>query len=338
VCQIRVGIVGGGVMAHTHLTSLVALPDARVCALAAPVVSPPVSDLCGRNDIPVGPDIDWLLGQFGLDALIIATPTDTHVELVRRAAHAGLHVFCEKPLARVASDAEKAIRECDDAGVKLNVGHVVRYFPAYAEIVRLVHAGLLGPPAMAKCRRVSGPPAATRDWYGDETRSGGVLMDMGVQDFDWLVWCLGPVDRVSALSSPSGSGQVAMVSLAHASGAISAVELSWMEPKGFSTYVEVSGPEGLIRYDSTQSAGLTITMFPAGDGTGPVTQAPLIDSGTNAYRRELAEAISWFGGGPPPRTTATDAATAVAIAEAAAISAKRREPVRLAELSTDGAI
>ena len=323
-------------MAHTHLGSLLALPAACVCALAAPVVTSRVSDLCNAEEIPVGPDIDWLLSQFQLDALVIATPTDTHVQLVRRAAQAGLNVFCEKPLARVASEAAEAIRQCDDAGVKLAVGHVVRYFPAYAEIARLVHAGSLGAPAMAKCRRVSGPPAATRDWYGDETRSGGVLLDMGVHDFDWLRWCLGPVDRVTALSSPPGSGQVAMVSMAHAAGAISVVELSWTEPKGFSTYVEVSGPDGLLQYDSVQSATLTVTMFPSQDGTTAVTQAPLVDGGANAYQRELAEAISWFGGGPRPRTTATDAAAAVAIAEAAAISAKRREPVWLAELSTDG--
>ena len=209
------------------------------------------------------------------------------------------------------------------------VGHVVRYFPAYAKIRELVKRGEIGSPAMAKCRRMSGPPAAARPWYAEELRSGGVVTDMGVHDFDWLLWCLGPVERVSALVSERGAGQVAMVVLAHQEGGISCVELSWMDPTGFWTAVEVSGPRGLLSHDSRRSATFRFDRAPSDEVASPVVEVPVGEVPGDPYRDELADALAWFGGGPAPRGSPADALSAVALAQAARLSATSRETVVL---------
>jgi UDP-N-acetylglucosamine 3-dehydrogenase len=329
--KLSVGVLGGGAMALTHVQSLLSIPEADLCGLAAPVVDPSVAALCEGAGITVGGDVESLLRRPGLEAVIIATPTDTHTGLIERAAAAGLHVFCEKPLARTARESRSAADACADADIKLSVGHVVRYFPAYAGIRDAVQAGQIGPPGMGKCRRVSGPPSAARTWYGDPARSGGLITDMGVHDFDWLRWCLGPVERVSALDR----GSVAMVTLAHESGAISAVELSWMDPKGFATAVEVSGPGGLLRHDSREARNFAVNLWPRPAEQGPVVQVPADRPGYDPYRHELSDAIAWFLGGPEPRSNAMDAVAAVGLAEAARMSAQRREPVAMADFDLE---
>lgn len=328
---LNVGVLGGGGMARTHVQSLLSIPEAGLRGLAAPAVDPAVAALCEAAGIAVGHHAGSLLRQPGLHAVVIATPTDTHARLVEQAAAAGLHVFCEKPLARTAREARSVVDVCAGAGIKLSVGHVVRYFPAYAEIRGAVHAGQVGRPGMAKCRRVSGPPSAAREWYGDPARSGGLITDMGVHDFDWLRWCLGPVERVSALDRES----VAMVTLAHKSGAISSVELSWMDPKGFASSVEVSGPDGLLRYDSREAGSFALNLWPQPAAQGPVVQVPAGRPGYDPYRHELSDAIAWFRGGPQPRSDAADAVAAVGLAEAARLSARRREPIAMAEFAAE---
>ena len=335
--KINVGVLGGGVMAHRHILSLLTLPVVELRGVSAVEIRPEVSGLCDTAGVAVSNEASWLFEQADLDAVVIATPTDSHSELVCEAAAAGLHVFCEKPLALTAPEAQAAVDACAAAQVKLAVGHVVRYFPAYAEIRAAVVDGQIGAPGMAKCRRVSGPPGAASAWYNDRARSGGVITDMGVHDFDWLRWCLGPVRRVSALSTEVGAGQVAMVTLAHESGAISTIELSWMDPKGFATAVEVSGPKGLLRHSSRGSASFYLDRWPLTERSSPVVDVPVEETLDNPYRHEIADAISWFRGGRAPRSDGADAVAAVALAQAAAASAARRQPVLMAGSFPEGA-
>ena len=330
--RLRVGLVGAGVMGLTHAMSLLASPMGELVGVAAPEVDPRLANLCAGAGVPVGDDVAGLMRGGGLDAVVVATPTDTHAGLVNEAAAAGLHVFCEKPLALSVEEATSAMEACDQAGVRLAVGHVVRYFPAYARIRELVKAGEVGAPGMAKCRRMSSAPGLAREWYADRQRSGGLVLDMGVHDFDWLLWCLGPVERISALVVQRGASQVAMAILAHKQGAISSVELSWMDPTGFWTAVEVSGPGGLLRHDSRSSATYRLDRFPEGDGQeSPSVEVPVGETRNDPYREEMEEALSWFAGGPPPRGTAPDAVAAVALAEAAHLAAATRETVVVAE-------
>lgn len=298
--KLSVGMLGA-VEWHTHARSLVTMPGVEFCGLSAPEVGSELNQICQSVGVPVRDDPEWLLRESGAQVVVIATPTDTHAELIHQAAEAGVDVFCEKPLALTSAEARSAADACAKRDVRLAVGHVVRYFPAYAEIQRRVRGGEIGAPGMAKCRRVSRPPRQGT-WYRDTARSGGLLLDMGVHDFDWLAWCVGPVERVCALSSQFESTPVTMATLAHSDGALSVVELSWADPKGFATSVEVSGPGGVLRHDSRSSPDFDMQRWPdAGvalpgrDTLRPDQQGPVLGRAGGCTRL-----VPWWIGAAKP--------------------------------------
>jgi predicted dehydrogenase len=129
---LRVGVIGGGMVAQAeHLPHLNELQDRfRIAALAEP--SQTVREaMCARFGIPAAHD-DWrsLVGTGGLDAVLIASPAGTHVEIVLAALEAGLHVFCEKPLAITVADIDRITAARDRAGKVVQVGYMKRHDPA----------------------------------------------------------------------------------------------------------------------------------------------------------------------------------------------------------------
>ena len=131
-----------------------------------------------------------------VDAVLIATPTPTHLELVQRASARGKNIFCEKPFCRTSAECKKAIAAAKKAKVKLFVGHVLRYFPEYESLKAQVNAGKIGKPGWVKLYRGGMFPVGARKWFGDFAQSGGVTMDASIHDLDWLRYMFGDASRV----------------------------------------------------------------------------------------------------------------------------------------------
>src|SRR5204863_4959008 len=143
-----------------------------------------------------------------------------------------------------------------DAAAKANVplmpGQVVRFFAEYATGNRLVKEGKVGKPAAARTRRGGLAPMGSHGWFQDYQRSGGVLLDLAVHDFDWLRWTLGEVKHLYSRSvgvATDGGPDYALTVLTFESGAVAHVESTWMDPSGFRTAFEVCGSEGMIQFD-----------------------------------------------------------------------------------------
>ncbi|MHB8244728.1 MAG: Gfo/Idh/MocA family protein [Acidimicrobiales bacterium] len=334
--QVKVGILGGGTMAAVHAASLCTSEWGQLVGVAAKEVSPEVTALARRLDAPIM-GVDELLASSRLDAVIVATPTDTHTDLACRALRTGLDVFCEKPIVRTPEEGRVIAEAAEAAGAKVAVGHVVRYFPEYSEARDLVQSGALGRPAMARLARVNGSPAALRPWYGLADRSGGVLVDMGVHDIDWCLWALGPVVRICAKRTGEAAREVASVTMRHRSGAISYIDLSW-RAAGFSTSLEVAGTEALFQADGSSSAGVVVDLDDGGARETDVSYLSSLTTGhpplDDPYRLELEAALEWFGGGKPPLAVLEDGLAAARVVAAAEESARSGRPVTLdAEVS-----
>ena len=144
---------------------------------------------------PAYSDWDTLLSQARPDIVDVCTPTPFHREYVERAAAAGKAIFVEKPLTRTLADCDAMVAAVERAGVPAMSGHVLRYFPEYAEAKRLVDAGGVGKPAAIRTARMAGFPdlGSRPNWYGDPAQSGGLVLDMILHDFDWLRWTFGPI-------------------------------------------------------------------------------------------------------------------------------------------------
>jgi predicted dehydrogenase len=257
------------------------------------------------------------LARPDVDLVVIAKPTETQLALIRVAARAGKQIICEKPLARTLDQAQAILDVVAQTGVKLAVGHVVRYFPDYAMAHNLIVRGELGTPGVARATRGSGFPSVPNNWFADVARSGGVALDLMIHDFDWLRWTFGPVERLYArgLTYAGRAGKdAAMVIMRFRSGALAYVEGNWAYPGGFRTTLEVSGSAGLIRTASREHAPLTFEMAPT---SGPGVAVPTGGLSEDPYLAQMRDFVGWMGGGSAPRCSAEDGFEALRISLAA---------------------
>ena len=199
----RVGIVGAGIMGAVHAAAWRSTEARLIGCMSAQTTQ---SDyLAARYEIRSYSCFADLLDD--VDIVDICTPTAMHKSMVLEAAHEGKHVLCEKPVALHREDAEIMIQACNKAGVRFFVGMVVRFFPQYRLARDLVTWGTIGELAVVRLKRVSYLPQKDVDnWYIDETRSGGMIVDLMIHDFDFARWLAGDVQRVFARRSRGGQG------------------------------------------------------------------------------------------------------------------------------------
>jgi UDP-N-acetylglucosamine 3-dehydrogenase len=327
-----VGVIGCGGMGSGHAGRFAALPDAEVvaCADIRPEAAQRLADRFGARAYSTGEE---LLDDSRVNIVVVCTPTPLHPRLIEAAATRGKHVFCEKPLARTLADARRAIDAANRAGVKLMVGHVLRFFPEYALAKQILDDGTLGRPAVARTTRNSGHPRTVGDWYGDPDQSGGVMLDMIIHDFDFLLWCFGEAERVYCKALAYRGPQFTDYGLATVrfrNRVIAHVEGSWAHPPGtFYTKLEIAGDQGVLEYDSLASSPLQVWRKAEGDERAPgvvVPESPLAESPYDIEVRGFMEAVRT---GCEPCVTPEEAYKAVEIALAALESSRSGQAVTL---------
>jgi predicted dehydrogenase len=243
-------------------------------------------------------------------------PTPIHRALAEQAAAAGKHVFCEKPIALTVADAMAMTEACHRAGVRLMVGHVVRFFPEYARIQGLLTEGAIGQVGVARVSRVNAYPYAGRSWYADFDQSGGPIVDLMIHDLDTLRWYFGEVERVYArgLSYSQYRDKVdyALAILRFAGGEIAHVETSWAHTS-FRTAIEIAGSDGIIRHASDETVTLRIeqTTAPEAAAGVQVPRSPLPES---PYQTELRHFVDRLADGAPFLTDGEEATRSLALA------------------------
>jgi predicted dehydrogenase len=247
----RVALLGAGFMARVHAASYGVLRDrAQVAVVCALDGGDPIADELGAvlmrdwQEAVAAPDVD---------AVDICLPTPLHRPVAVRALAAGKHVLVEKPIALTLEDADAIGAAAQAAGRVLMVGHVLRYVPEIVELRRVLGAGELGRPLAATALRLSAPPD-WNDWMGDPDKSGGVLVDMMVHDFDILNALLGPAERVQVAGS-AGGRHVQML-LEHPAGR-AAVEGSHAMPPSypFTAGLRVLCERGVLEHRFVAGAG-----------------------------------------------------------------------------------
>lgn len=329
----RIGIVGTGSMGQTHAAGWRETP-ATIAGFMAdkPETAAP---LAAEYGAAVYATLDELLAD--VDVVDVCAPTHLHHGIVMRAAAAGRHVVCEKPLARTLADARQMIGACEAAGVRLLVGHVVRYFPEYAAARAQVVSGAVGDPAIVRLRRGTFQPRkAVDNWFLDFEKSGGMMLDLMIHDFDYARWVAGEVRTVYArniaAANPDAPGDHALVILTHRSGALSHVEGSWAYPPPlFRTQLEIACSNGWLRYDSGETAAIGLHLRQSAEDGREVPQpgSPLSESPYTTQIKSFYDAIAHD---KPARLTAADGLAALQIALAAIESAATGAPVELEPL------
>ena len=310
-----VGLIGAGGISQVHLSGWLSL-GFSVLVYSIDGRAPALTARFGGRAVD---SLDELLA--GVDIVDVATPTDTHRQLTERAALAGKHVVCEKPMALTVEDCVAMISTCEAAGVRLFPAHVVRYFPAYAAMQASVHSGDIGEIAVQRFFRSGAAP--TSPWFRQRARSGGIAMDQMIHDLDQARWSAGEVETVYATrGGDEDAGPITVQAvLRHRSGALSHVNGVWGDPAlTFSTGFSVAGVGGMLEHDSRRHEVLRYDGAPPADaGTdgaeGP-GYLPPVEAATSPYTAELADFARAIRDGGDARVSAADGLEAVRIARA----------------------
>jgi len=330
----KVGIIGVGFMGTTHASGWADTP-AKIIGFTAETQKE-AGALAKRYNAKVYQSLDDMLPD--VDVVDICSPTHLHHEMILKAAATGKHIVCEKPLAHTTQEAREVVEACKKAGVQLLVAHVVRFFPEYALAQSAIANGQIGKPAVLRLHRGSyRPKKPAGNWFLDESKSGGILMDLMIHDYDYARWIAGDVETVSARrvteSHPDAPIDYGLVILGHKAGAISHIAGSWAyPPPTFITRFEIAGDRGLIEFDSDNTAPIHNLILKTGGSDAPDVGLPASPVSESPYTTQIKEFYAALADGRPTRVSATDGLASVQIAEAAIQSAQSGQPVQLSPL------
>jgi len=330
--KIRMGLIGAGRMGKVFAHTLAfTIPEVELLAIADinPQVSQEAADRYGARHHYT--DYHDLLQREDIDAVVIVTPTATHAEVIQAAAAAGKHIFSEKPLAQTLELCDQAISAVQKAGLKLQLGFMRRFDPAYVMAKQRIDAGEIGAPVMF--RSTSRDPKRTSLEFARRENSGGMIMDMGVHDFDLARWLMGSeVVRVHSeggcLVYPElkevGDIDNAMINLKFANDAVGNIDISRNAVYGYDIRTEVLGSKGALLIGKLQQ---TATLVMTSQGVTHDTVPYFMERFGEAYAAEIRDFVACIREDRTPSVTGQDARKVTAIAIAATRSLDEGLPV-----------
>jgi myo-inositol 2-dehydrogenase/D-chiro-inositol 1-dehydrogenase len=298
---VGVAVAGLGEIGRLHARNLARLvPGARLVAVVDEVGGLAEE---GGDELVVAWSSSFSdsLGDAGVDAVVIATPTPLHAEMVSAAARSGKHVFCEKPLALDDGSGRAAARAVQESGRRLQIGFQRRFDPDWIEARELIDAGEVG---AVRLLRISHRNRA-QPHGGPDGRLGSLFLDMSVHDMDSARWLVGDVEEVTAF----GDDETAVIVLRFASGALGVIDNTRVAGYGFECAAEVMGSRTTLRI----APALGVERLTE---QGRMLRLPSdhIERHATAYREELRHFVDCIASGTVPRVGAADALAAQSLA------------------------
>jgi len=330
----RIGFLGVGRIGASHASAVARHPDVSslVLADADPERARAVA---GELDAEAVADVGAVL-EAGVDAIVIATATNSHADLIVAGARAGLPVFCEKPVALDVPGTLRVLEEVRATGAPVQIGFQRRFDAGYVAAREALHSGRLG--ELRRVHAVTADPAPPHASY--IPTSGGIYRDCLIHDFDILRWVTGrEVVDVVAVGANRGASfftdandvdeTVALLTLDD--GTLATVQGSRYNGAGYDVRMELAGTEGTIAVGLDDHAALRS----AEPGTGFPSGAPhptFWERFADAYAAEINAFLAVVRGEQPSPCTVDEALEALYVAEAATLSRLEGRRVEIAEV------
>ncbi len=334
--KLGVGVLGVGEMGKRHVENLRRLvPEARLAGVA---------DADGARAAKVAEELEIdrsfssleaLLEHNDIQAILIATPDKFHAQAIRTAAAAGKDILCEKPLATNLADARSALQAVSKAGVRLQIGFMRRYDPAYAAVMTRIDAGEIGTPVIFKSvgRDKDAPPLSSYQ----ASVNGMVFFNNTIHDFDLACWLMGDeVTEVQAYGTVAIRPEVAqygdivagVVNLKYRHGAIGNVESYVQALYGYDVRTEIVGSKGSIFVGSLQQTPF-VSLTPK--GSNRTLADHFLTRFADAYVAEVRDFVHNMLHDLPARVSGEDGLRALEIAVAAEQSYLQSKPCLVAD-------
>ena len=329
--MLRFGLFGAGRIGRVHADSLAAHPRAELATVYDPI-EPAAREVAGRYGAKATGDAGAILGDPGIGAVIIASPTPTHVELLTASVRAGKAVLCEKPIDLDLARVDACWAEIRDRDATIMVGFNRRFDPAFTEVHARVAAGEIG--RLEELLITSRDPAPAPAAY--IASSGGIFRDMTIHDFDMARFFLGEVVEVQAMGAnliepyiaEAGDVDSAVVTLRGAGGELGQIVNSRRCAFGYDQRLEAFGAGGMLTAGN-QTATSVRRSGSSGTETAPPYLNFFLDRYAQAYRAELDHLVSCVEQGLAPSPGFADGRAALVLADAAGESLQTGRAVRI---------
>jgi inositol 2-dehydrogenase len=322
LAKLGIGVLGVGEMGRRHAENLRRLvPEARLVAVAdvaAERARQVASELEIENSCG---SLEEMLERTDIQAVVIATPDKFHAQGIRAAAAAGKDILCEKPLATTLADAHAALDAVAKAGVRLQIGFMRHYDPAYAAAKTRIEAGEIGEPVVFKSvGRDKDVPAIAA--YQSNV-NGMLFYNNTIHDFDLARWLVGDeVSEVQAYTTVAIRPEVAkyrdvvasVVNLKYQRGAIGNIESYVQAIYGYDVRTEIVGSKGSVFVGSVAQ---TPMAFLNANGSSQPLADHFLTRFADAYVTEVKDFVHSMLNDRPPRVSGEDGLKALAIAVAA---------------------
>jgi scyllo-inositol 2-dehydrogenase (NAD+) len=335
MARLGVGVLGIGEMGRIHVANLRRLvPNARLVAVAD-VNAAHAARVASEFEIEHSfGSLEAMVERKDIDAVILATPDKFHARGIQVAAAAGKDILCEKPLATSLEEAAAAIAAVEAAGVRLQIGFMRRYDPAYAAAKARIEAGEIGDPVIFKSLgRDKDPPPMS---FYEAALNGMLFYNNTIHDFDLARWLMNDeVVEAQAYTTVAIRPEVAryadvvasLVNLSFAHGAIGNIESYTQATYGYDVRTEVVGSHGSVFIGTLAQA--PVAFLHAGGQVQPIADSFLGRFG-GAYLAEVTDFVDAMLGGRAPRVNGQDGMKALEIAVAAEQSHIQKKPCRVA--------
>jgi predicted dehydrogenase len=342
--MIKVGIIGLGFMAATHLRAYQQISGVNIAALCNPSgrnLDGDFSKVSGNIDtgtpvkldmgrIKTYRDVGDLLENPEVHLVDICTPTVSHGLLATRALRAGKHVLCEKPLARTVQAAREIVAAAEAAPGFFMPAMCLRFWPEWAWLKGTIASQRFGRVLAARFRRVAEPPGWGRQTFMNGKESGGALFDLHIHDTDFVHYCFGRPRSVFSTGYSKVSGAVDHVVTQYeiAEGVTVHAEGGWAMTKGFGFHMAytVNFEKATADYDLARGEE-ALKVYEEG-------KEPLVVrcEGPDGYVRELKYLVDSIASNRAPViVTARDALVSVQICEAEEQSVRSGQPISLGD-------
>ncbi len=249
-------------MGGIHAQVYAALPRASVAAIVDDDVDRAQAKAKQLGfDVPVLRDFETALRTLEVDAVDICVPTLHHPRYIRAAIRAGKNVFCEKPFAATAREADALARAAKQAGIKMQIGHCIRFWPEYQALEKYVRSGRGGKLLSLSLVRRSGRPGySVGNWVNKADLSGGAAFDLHIHDTDFVHHLLGRPKAVTSVGTKDPSGWSHLFTQYHFDELAVTAEGGWNYPGqwGFRMTFEAIFERSVVEFDSAAKPTLTI--------------------------------------------------------------------------------
>ncbi len=333
----KVAVIGAGRIGRVHIENIsMAVREMEIKTVADPYFNEVGEAFVKGFGVPnVTKDVDSIFADPEIGAVLICSSTDTHADLICKAAAAGKHIFCEKPVDHDVARVRMALDAVKKAGVKMQIGFVRRFDHNHCGVYDAVRAGKIGVPHILKISSRD-PQPPTIEYV---RRSGGIFYDMMIHDFDMIRFLAGcEVTEVYAkgavLVDPAigaeGDVDTALVTLTFENGAIGIIDNSRQAVYGYDQRLEVFGSEGAVQDENDIPNTVHISRA---DGTTYGTAYQVMwDRYTQAFIDEMKAFADAVIHDKVPPVTDLDGLYPVLMAAAANKSLKEGRPVKISEV------